>query len=291
MPANDLSSGSSAGPTVGIVTDSSSDLPEEAVAELGISVVPLTIRFGSKEFVDRVELSPKEFWARCASSPELPETAAPSPGAFEQAYRALAAKGAPGIVCITLSSALSATHQAASTAAAAVAEDVPVRVVDSRSITMGLGLLALSAARLAAEGASLDEVATAVSEKVPRIRVYGALATLEYLRRGGRIGPAAAVFGSLLSVKPIIEVRNGVVEGESRQRTRGRSLRYLAEKVREHRGPVAVVHGDAEDLDEFLELLSPLVAGDELVVSHLGPVIGTHAGPGAIGVVFEAAGP
>jgi DegV family protein with EDD domain len=272
---------------VQLVTDSASDLPHEVAMEHGIAVVPLTVRFGETELVDREQLTPSQFWVRCAASAVLPETAAPPPGAFRTVFEQAAMQGRSGVLCVTLSSALSATYQAAVTAAAG--SPLPVRVVDSRSITMGEGLMVMAGAELAAKGAALDEVSRTVKELVERTRVYGALATLDNLRRGGRIGPAAAVFGSLLSIKPIIEVRRGMVEGESKQRTRRRSLEYLAAKVRQHGRPqrLAVVHGNASDLGEFLDLLGPGPDGRPPLVCELGPVIGTHAGPGAIGVTFQ----
>ena len=278
-----------AGPRV--ITDSSCDLPNSLAVELDIDVVPLTIRFGADELVDRRDLSPKEFWARCATSPVLPETAAPSPGAFEDAYRRAAAAEAEGVVCITISSGLSATGQAAQMAAKAVDGEIPVRVVDSLSVTMGLGMMAAEAARHAAEGKTVDEVAAVAEALVPRTRVYGALDTLENLKKGGRVGGAQALIGSMLSIKPIIEVRDGQVEPESKQRTRSRALRYLADKVRQE-GTIenlAVMHGDAPDLDEFLELLDPLFPRDRLVVGDIGAVIGTHAGPRVIGVAYQVA--
>ena len=278
-----------AGPRV--ITDSSCDLPSGLAAELDIEIVPLTIRFGAEELVDRRDLSPKEFWARCATSPVLPETAAPSPGAFEDAYRRAAAAGAEGVVCVTISSALSATGQAAQMAAKAVDGEIPVRTVDSRSVTMGLGMMAAEAARQAAEGKDVDEVAAAAERLVPRTRVYGALDTLENLKKGGRVGGAQALIGSMLSIKPIIEVRDGQVEPESRQRTRSRALRYLADKVRQEGeiANLAVMHGDAPDLDEFLELLDPLFPRDRLVVGDIGAVIGSHAGPRVIGIAYQVA--
>jgi DegV family protein with EDD domain len=278
-----------AGPRV--VTDSSCDLPADLAAELDIDIIPLTIRFGAEELVDRRDLSPKEFWARCATSPVLPETAAPSPGAFEDAYRRAAAAGAEGVVCITISSQLSATGQAAQMAAKSVQGEIEVRNVDSLSVTMGLGMIAVAAARLAAEGKSVDEVAAAAEALVPRTRVYGALDTLENLKKGGRVGGAQALIGSMLSIKPIIEVRDGQVEPESKQRTRTRALRYIADKVRQgdQIENLAVMHGDAPDLDEFVEMLEPLVPRDRMVVGDIGAVIGAHAGPRVIGVAYQVA--
>ena len=273
---------------VRVITDSSCDLPTQLATELDIEVVPLSIRFGDEEFVDRRDLSPKEFWSRCSASPVLPATAAPPPGAFEDAFRRAANAGADGIVCLNLSSKLSATIQSAEVAAKAVQDDVPVRVIDSRSLTMSLGLMAASAARRAAEGASLDEVAAVVEDLIPRARTYAALDTLENLKKGGRIGGAQALLGSMLSIKPIIQVVDGEVEPESRQRTRTRALAYLIDKVKEQ-GTVeslAVMHGDAPDIDEFLDRLSALYPRDDIVVGDIGAVIGTHAGPRTIGVTF-----
>jgi DegV family protein with EDD domain len=275
--------------TIRIVTDSSCDLPPALEAEHEITIVPLSIRFGADEFVDRRDLTPKEFWARCASSPVLPETAAPSPGAFEEAFRAAGASGADGVVCINLSSDLSATFQAAELAAKSVGADVPVRVVDSRTLTMGLGNLCLSAARVAEAGQGIDEVVAEVERLIPLTRTYAALDTLENLKKGGRIGGAQAMLGSMLSIKPIIDVTGGKVEQEAKQRTRSKSLRYLADKVKEH-GDIrnlAVMHGDAPDVDEMLDLLAPFYPRDEIVVGDLGAVIGAHGGPRTMGVTFQ----
>jgi len=278
-------------PGVRVVTDSACDLPNDLAVEYGIEIVPLTIRFGDDEFVDRRDLSPKQFWARCATSPVLPETAAPSAGAFEEAFRAAGAAGADGVVCINLSSKLSATYQAAQVAANALEGDLPVRVVDSLSVTMGLGSIALTAARLATAGKSIDDVAGAAEDLVRRTRVLGTLDTLENLKKGGRIGGAKAMLGSMLSLKPVIWVVDGVVEEESKQRTRSRALRYLVDKVAEQAKQgiesLAVMHGDAPDLDEFLDLLDAHFPREDIVIGDIGAVIGTHAGPRVIGVAYH----
>lgn len=271
-----------------VVTDSGCDLPDALAAELGVEIVPLTIRFGDEAFLDRVELSTDEFWRRLRGSGALPETSAPSVGAFETTFRRLADEGATGIVCVNMSANLSATMQSARVAAAAVAGTVPVAVVDSRTVSMGLGNLVAGAARLAREGAGLATVVADVEDRVGRTRLYGTLATLEYLRRGGRIGNARALLGTVLSFKPLLTVRDGLVEEAGRVRTRGRALRSLAAKV--HEGPVervAVLEGGADDLDELLALIEDVVPRDEVVVGRVGSVIGTHAGPGVIGVTFQ----
>src|SRR3954470_9615621 len=175
---------------VRIVTDSSCDLPQARADALGIEIVPLTIRFGDEEFVDRVELSNEEFWRKVSTSPVLPETAAPSPGAFEERFRALADAGADGVVCINLSSRLSGTMQSAQVAAKALEGDLPVAVVDSMSVSMGLGNQCISARALASDGADLTTIVERAEQIARRTRLFGALDTLEHLRRGGRIGGA-----------------------------------------------------------------------------------------------------
>ena len=272
-----------------LVTDSSCDLPADLVTGQPVAIVPLTVRFGKEEFVDRLDLSPSEFWARAHASPVLPETAAPAPGAFTQAFREAAEGGATGVVCITLSSRLSATYQSAQTAAGEVCDEVPVRVVDSASVTMGLGTIVLEAARLAAEGGTLEEVAEGAREVAGRTRVYGTLDTLENLKKGGRIGAASALLGSVLSIKPVIEVRDGLVEPESRQRTRSRALRHIADTVAAHRPleVLAVLDAAAPDLGTLLELLAPVHPPEDTLVADIGPVIGAHAGPRTVGVAFR----
>jgi DegV family protein with EDD domain len=271
-----------------VVTDSACDLPAPLVQALGIEVVPLTIRFGAEEFVDQVELSAAEFWDRVERSDKLPETAAPSPGAFEARYRHLMERGATGIVCINLSSHLSGTMQSAQVAAAAVAGQCPVQVIDSQSASMGQGNLCLTAARRAADGDSLESIVKEVVDRRDRTKLYATLDTLEHIRKSGRIGNARALLGSMLSIKPIIEISEGVVEEVAKVRTRSKALKELAAKAAEHKiEHLAVLHGNAPDLDELLDLLNPIFPRDEIITGVVGPVIGTHAGPRVIGVSFQ----
>jgi DegV family protein with EDD domain len=276
---------------VRVVTDSACDLPQALAEELDIRIVPLSIRFGDEEFVDREELSASDFYKKMASSSAFPETAAPSPGAFEAAFRGAGEDGADGVLCINLSSDLSATFQSAQNAARAVGDDLPVRVVDSKSITMGLGMMCILAGRAVRDGASLDDAAALVEDLVPRTRVYGALDTLDNLKKGGRIGGAQALVGSLLSIKPIIDISTGKVEQESKQRTRAKALRYLAQKVAEH-GHVenlAALHGGATDFEDLLDLLAEHYPRDEILTGEIGATIGTHGGAGVVGVTFHVA--
>lgn len=272
---------------VRIVTDSACDLPQHVADELGIEIVPLTIRIDGHEYVDRADLTPAEFWAKCAASANLPETAAPAPGQFEAAYRQLAADGATSIVAINLSAALSATMQSAELGARGVADVIPVTVVDSRQCTLGLGAIVMDCARLAAGGASHQAVVDRANDLATRTKVWGALDTLENLKKGGRIGGAKAMLASVLSIKPIIEVRDGKVEEGGKQRTRSKALAFLVETLSKA-GPVEnlmVLSADCSDVDAFVDMLRPHYPG-EIVVGDIGPVVGSHSGRGTIGIAF-----
>ena len=273
---------------VRIVTDSASDLGVDDATALGIEVVPLSIRFGSEEYVDREQLSVADFYTRMASSGELPETAAPSPGAFETAFRKAAADGADAVVCINLSSQLSATMQSALNAAKALEGELDVRVVDSKSITAGLGTQVIEAAKLARTGASADDVVARVNDLVAGTEIYGALDTLENLEKGGRIGKARSMLGSMLSIKPLIHIADGAVEEAGKQRTRRKALEWLRDKLYDE-GDVrylTIAHGEAPDLDDFLDLIAERYPRDEVRIGKIGAVIGTHGGPRIIGVCY-----
>ena len=273
---------------VSIVTDSSCDLTEEEVAAHGIEVVPLTIRFGTEELEDRTELSVADFYDRLATANVLPETAAPAPGKFEAAFRRQIDAGADAVVCINLSSGLSATMQSARTAAGAMTGGVPVHVVDSRSITSGLGTQVLLAAEAAEGGASGEEVVALVEDLVRRTHVVGALDTLDNLKKGGRIGGAQALVGSLLSIKPILDLSSGEVEEGGRARTRRKALETLRDRV-VAAGAVEqlrITHGFAPDVDAMVDLLAPHHPRESIRIGHIGPVIGTHGGPRVMGVTW-----
>jgi DegV family protein with EDD domain len=273
---------------VHIVTDSSCDLTEIETTTNSIGVVPLSIRFGDEEFIDREELSADAFYAKMASTGLLPETAAPSPGRFEQAFRGAAAVGASAVVCINLSGELSATVQSARNAATAVAGDIDVRVIDSRSLTGGLGTMVLEAAAAARNGADVDAVVALVESMIPRTEIYGGLDTLENLKKGGRIGSAKALLGSMLSMKPIIRIADGAVEEAGKQRTRKRSLEWMRDQLFAE-GTVeklSILHGQAPDIDIFLDMISERYPREQIRLGTIGAVIGTHGGPGVIGMCY-----
>jgi len=271
---------------VRIVTDSACDLAQAQVDQHGIEVVPLSIRFGDEEYVDRVELSVDDFYAKMAETGVLPETAAPSPGAFEQAFRKLGGDG-DEVVCINLSAALSATMQSAATAAKSLDGEIPVTVVDSRALTIGLGNLVIAAAEAAERGAGVDEIVTLVNDLSDRTRMWGLLNTLDNLLKGGRIGKAQQLMGSVLSIKPVLDMSTGEVHEAGKPRTKKKGLLWLRDKVLEFENieNLWVMAGDPDDASELIDLLDGNYDG-EINQGRIGPVIGTHGGPGVMGVSF-----
>jgi DegV family protein with EDD domain len=273
---------------VHVITDTACDIPRPLLEQHGVEMVPLTIRFGDDEFTDGVDLSTAEFWKRCRESDTLPETAAPSPGAFQAAYERAAAAGATGVVVVALSSALSGTFQSAQVAADAVAATIPVRVVDSRMVTAAQGLLVLEAVAAAEAGGSIDEVADAVTSRIGDCDLVGTLNTLDHLVKSGRVSGAKALVGSLLSVKPLLTIRDGAVVEAGRQRTRARALDHCVKLVADA-GPLewlACAGGDAADLGTVADKLRDLAVTHPLIVTEIGPVVGTHGGPGIIGIAW-----
>ncbi len=270
-----------------VVTDSASDLPADIVARLDIDVVPLTIRFDQDEFSD---LSPAEFWAKCKLYKSLPETSAPSPGAFQAAYERARDAGYDGVIVLTLSSLLSATHQSATLGAEAMDPEFPVRVIDTLNVSMGQGLIAIDVAEAAAQGADLDALVTKSNEAMGKIGVVATLDTLEHLIKGGRIGGAKALLGQVLAIKPMIDVKAGVVAEAGRQRTRAKALAAVASVARNH-APLrrlALIQGACSDADvaTLVSLVSDIPTKFPLIVADIGPVVGTHAGPGIIGLTW-----
>lgn len=274
--------------TIRIVTDSASDISLEEAEDLGIEIVPLSVRFGEAEYTDLVDLSVSDFYQKMAESDLLPSTAAPSPGAFEAAFKRCAEAGADGVICINLSLALSATGQAAQLAADALADTLPVKCIDSKSITCGLGTIIRKAADAAKAGGSMDEIVALVENLASRTRIFATLDTLENLKKGGRIGGAKAMLGTMLQFKPCLDLSSGEVVEAGRQRTRKKSLIWLKE-VLESEGEISelsIIHGDAPDVEEFATLISDIVPRDQIRINQLGAVIGTHGGPRVLGVTY-----
>jgi len=272
-----------------VVTDSAADIPTNLAEEYDVRIVPLDVRLGEWGPEEMRLIDPAEFWRRCAMTDTLPETSAPSPGAFAESFAQAADDGCTGVVCLTLSSQLSSTYQAACGGAEEVRQRIDVRVVDTRTVTLGQAMVVLETARVAGDTNDLDLAEAAARAVLPSIRVYGALDTMDNVRKGGRIGAARALMGSLLSIKPIVEIRDGVAVAESRQRTRAGSLEYLVNKLRQagRLSGLGIAHAAAPDLDAFLDMLVGIYPIEDILVNYIGPVIGTHAGPRCIGICYR----
>ena len=274
---------------VRIVTDSTCDIDGDTARKMGITVVPQNVHFGSRSFEDNVTITPDVFYEMLAAAPELPTTSQASPGRFRQAYEELS-RDADGIVSIHVSSKISGTCNSASQGAAAASSDCPIEVIDSGQASMGLGLVAMAAAELAMRGAGQSEVVAAALDAVRRANCLCAFETLEYLRKGGRIGKAQALVGSVLNVKPITIVRDGEVHPLGRTRTFPRALALMKEQVRElapieslavmHSTTPAVALEVAEDLQDLLP------QGSRPRIARFGPALGVYAGPGALGIAL-----
>ena len=276
--------------TIRIVTDSACDLSDSELEEWKIGMVPLSIRFGDEEFTDRTELSTDEFYRRLSHSEHLPETAAPSRGAFVEMFNKMASEGATVVVCINLSEALSATIQAARTAASSEDVTIDVRVVNSKAITGGLGSIVLAAARAASDGSSADEIVALIEDMSGRTRVYATLDTVENLKKGGRIGGAQAALGTLLSIKPLLDLSSGEVVAAGKQRTRKRSLDWVRQQLVDAGDDIenlAILHSNATDIDDFVSSIADVPSVANARTNTIGAVIGTHGGPGIIGITYQ----
>lgn len=274
---------------VAIVTDSVSDLPPEVAARDGIIVVPLIVTFGSESFRPNVNMTTDEFWARMtAPDAPFPTTAACSAGDFLDVFDAAFGGGAESVVCITVSDQLSATLKAA-LIARDMRPDREIHVIDSRTASSGEGMLAQMGARMAAEGKSGAEIAATLEDRKQDINLFVALDTLEYLKRGGRISGARAAMGSILSIKPIITVVDGVVENAERVRSRAKArervLELLTEKPIER---ATVLHTTHADVEEFYDRFVALSGLDPALVQlmTIGASVGPHLGPGCVGAVI-----
>ncbi len=275
---------------VRIVTDSTADLTREQQEAAGITVVPLNVHFGDQVFRDHVDLTADEFFRRLKASSQLPRTSQPSVGAFEEVFRSLR-QNRDEIVSVHLSSKVSGTYNAALMAAKTVDPEA-IDVVDSLSTSMALGFMALEGARLAREGKDRKAVADRLQALVPKARVICVVDTLTYLERGGRIGKARALLGSLLNVKPILQLNDGEVVPLGRARGRPQALNRLVELLaRDGRvSRLAIMHGAARaDAEQLRERVASSYPDLDILLTEIGAVLGTHTGPGVIGFTYLVA--
>ena len=275
--------------TVHIVTDSTADLTPDEAAALGITIVPLTVFFGDEAFLDSIELDSASFYDKLQKTKDLPRTSQPAPASFQEAYTRLIEEGANGILSVHLSSKLSGTYQSACTARDTMPEDlraVPIEVIDSLSISGGMALSIRKAAAEAKQGLSLAEIKDHLVERLSRTRILAVLDTLEYVKRGGRIGAARALLGNMLSIKPIITLKNGEVVPVEQPRTRSKAYARVTQLTSELMPLEELVIAESSDdvgtqLAEALKTISP----GRIERYNLGAVLGTHTGPGTVAVI------
>ena len=278
--------------SVRIVTDSAGDLPRETAEQLDITVVPVTVFFGEESYLDGVEMDGETFFQRLPTSPQLPRTSQPSVTQFVDAYTKLVDEG-HDVLSVHVSGKLSGTFNSARLAREEFGKG-NIEVLDAEGASLGVGLIALDAARKAQAGGSLEEVTAAAQDAVRSTRVFFVLDTLEYLVKGGRISKTQGLVGGLLNVKPILHITDGEVHPFQRVRSRAKALQRIRELVREG-GPYAEIGVlYATDPDEAAALagdVADLAPGMPVVVGRIGPGIGAHAGPGAVGVALRRASP
>jgi DegV family protein with EDD domain len=277
-------------PPVHLVCDSTADLDPAFRAAHTVRVVPLKVIFGDQTLADGVDISAEEFYARLAAPGPFPRTSQPTPAEFEDVFRELGADGG-SIVCTTISADLSGTYASATQARAALPQ-LDIRVIDTRSVAVGHYAAVREAVRVIESGGDADRVAAAVAAVLSTGKVLFTVETLEFLRRGGRIGGARALLGSMLDIKPILEIRDGVIEAVGRVRTYPRAIDRVVEectRAAEAWGgaELVIAHADRPQIAaELVERMRPLVSG-EPSLTVVGPVVGCHSGPGAIGVGFH----
>jgi DegV family protein with EDD domain len=273
--------------TVKIVTDSTSDLTPALAGQFGISVVPLTVSFGRESFLDRVEISTDEFYRRLTTEDVFPLTTQPSPNAFTSIYKKLSAE-TKEILVITISKKLSGTYDSALSAAQLLAKpEVKVEVVNSEVTAAALGLLAVWASKQAATGMSLADLKKAVQARVPDTKPVMAFDTLKYLARGGRVGKAQGLLGSLLSVKPVLTMRDGEVAPLTRVRSMNAGLDVLYNFAAGHKqiDELAVEYATTPDLaDALIDRLNPIYPREKIYLTTVSPVLGSYMGPNVISV-------
>ncbi|MEX2081520.1 MAG: DegV family protein [Dehalococcoidia bacterium] len=277
---------------VRIVTDSTCDLPRAVVDSLAIAVVPLTVFFGDEALLDGIDIDGDTFYERLAASPVLPRTSQPSTGAFRTAYERVAQE-TDEIVSVHLSSRLSGTFNSASLARQELLGKARIELIDSYQVSLGLGAIVLDAAQAAQAGATMQEVIDVARRAMDRVHVVAAVDTLEYLQKGGRIGRARSMLGSILSIKPLVHVEDGEVAPFDRVRTRRKVWERMIEVATADRSIrrlfVACTGNDAE-AERFIEEVRPLLPHTDIRLGRLGPVVGVYTGPNTLGVCTVAKG-
>jgi fatty acid kinase fatty acid binding subunit len=275
--------------TIKIVTDTTADLPPQLAKKLGITMVPVYLRFGEEVFRDVVDISQDEFYRRLTREPIHPSTTQPSPQDFIDVYKELSKK-ADGILSIHVTSKLSGTYNSALRGKEAVEKECPIEVIDSQVVTMGLGLLAIAANTMAQSGKSLQQIAKEVKQMIPSIHILGLLDTLKYLALGGRIGKMQALLGSVLNIKPMLTVKDGVLEPAGRARSRAKGIDILFDYVKnapEIQDLAVVYNTTLEEAKDLVGRLGSIFDKAQIRLARLGPALGVHTGPGILLVALR----
>lgn len=273
---------------VAVVTDSTADLPADLIEQLGITVVPLNVRIGGNSYEDRVTITPDDFMRMLAENNDMPMTSAPSVGRFANEYERLS-QNHDQILSIHISSKLSGTYNSACTASDLFINGPEIRVIDSTTASMGMGLVVKRAAELARDGSTIEEIEAQVTRMIARTHVIFLVDTLEHLRRGGRIGRAAEIIGSVLQLKPLLRIEEGIVVPQARTRTHARAVQGMVQLINElpRIDSAAVLHtAGADDIGTLVDCLAPKVPEDTLIITELSPVLSAHIGPKGLGVAI-----
>ena len=276
---------------VKVVIDSTADMSQEAIKELGLEMVPLTVLIGDQAYRDGIDITSEEFYQRLPTLSKLPTTSQPSPGLFLKAYEKAVAEGM-SVISLHISAKLSGTYANAVVAARNFPEG-RVRVFDTQQVSAGIAFFAQTAVEMSRAGKSIDEIEAEMNRIRGLVKIIATVDTLEYLHKGGRIGGLKSFFGSLLSVKPILQLKEGEVQPLEQVRTRGKALQRVAELAKSM-GKIdrlAIMHAaDPSSANELVNLLAPVFPKEKMYISELGPVIGAHAGPRTVGVGIQKAG-
>jgi DegV family protein with EDD domain len=277
--------------TVKIVTDSTSDIPPQLAQSLGITIVPVHVFFGKENFLDGIDIDPASFYQKLESSPHHPTTSQPAVGDFITAYNKLIESGADGILSVHISSKISGTYSSAQRAAEISGKEVPIEVLDSGFNSIGLGLIAIAAAKIAHAGEGLQAVVDGARKAIAETDMYGIFDTLKYVVRGGRISKTKATVASIIGVKPMLKFSDGAILQGGLVRTYNKGVEKLVDFIKSKTGIVslAIAHSAVpEEAKKLAGLLGKYFNEEEIIITELGPALGAHGGPGVLLVAVQS---
>jgi DegV family protein with EDD domain len=275
--------------TIKIVTDSAADLPAILTEEMDVTVVPVYLRFGEEVYRDRVDISEDEFYKRLSHDPVHPNTTQPTPQDFANVYDELS-QDADGIISIHITSKLSGTYNSAVQGKKMVSNRCPIKIVDSQTISIAVGLIVIQASKMAKSGMGLQQIVDELGKIIPNVHLFILFDTLKYLVKGGRIGKAKGLVGSILSVKPLLTVRDGELMPSGRVRTRSQGMDRLLDFVKDVKEiqDLAILHSTTPDEAQALvERTFSVFPKERTILARLGPALGVHGGPGILAVALR----